>query len=145
MSKLAATAMNAVPSLLLRSPLHRLMSRRYLLLTFTGRKTGRHYTTPVAYVRDGDHLVLSTDSPWGANVIGGRAVTVLLGGRSYPGVGRRLTDPAQSEPAMRRLLALPGYARAAGIRRTRTGITAEQVHQAAAHRIVVTIELGNPS
>ena len=31
--------MNRVPQLLLRSPLHGLMSSRYLLITFTGRRT----------------------------------------------------------------------------------------------------------
>lgn len=42
--------MNCVPQLLLRSPLHGLMSNRYLLITFTGRKSGKRYTTPVAYL-----------------------------------------------------------------------------------------------
>jgi hypothetical protein len=40
--------MNKFPAMLLRSPLHGLMSKRFLLLTFTGRKSGRKHTIPVA-------------------------------------------------------------------------------------------------
>jgi hypothetical protein len=34
---------------LIRSPLHRLASRRLALITFTGRRSGRRYTIPVGY------------------------------------------------------------------------------------------------
>ncbi len=63
--------MNRVPQLLLRSPLHGLMSSRYLLITFTGRKSGKQYTTPVAYLGEGDTIILTTDSPWWKNLRGG--------------------------------------------------------------------------
>ena len=33
--------MNKFPALLLRSPLHRLISKSVLLITFTGRKSGK--------------------------------------------------------------------------------------------------------
>ncbi|MDE0053611.1 MAG: hypothetical protein OXT64_05055, partial [Gammaproteobacteria bacterium] len=39
---------NAGMRLLLRSPLHALASRSLMLITFTGRVTGRTYTTPEA-------------------------------------------------------------------------------------------------
>lgn len=45
MTKLTTKAMNAFPTLLLRLPLHRVLSSRYLLLSFTGHKTGRRYIT----------------------------------------------------------------------------------------------------
>ena len=44
---------NPLVLLLLRSPLRVAMSNSTMLLTFTGRKSGRTYTTPVNYVRDG--------------------------------------------------------------------------------------------
>jgi len=39
-------ALNKVPAAILRSPLHRLMSKRFLLLTFAGRESGKRYTIP---------------------------------------------------------------------------------------------------
>lgn len=125
MTRIASKMMNAVPTLLLRSPLHSVLSARYLLLSFAGRKSGRKYSTPVAYVKEGDRLLISTDSPWGVNVIDGRAVSVRLGTHTYICTGHRVSDPAQSEAAMRALLAIPGYARAAGVEQTGDTIPAE--------------------
>ena len=70
-----ARAMNRVPAAVLRSPLHRVMSGKYLLLSFTGRKSGRRYTTPLAYLAKGDDLLMTTDSPWWRNLRRGRAGT----------------------------------------------------------------------
>jgi deazaflavin-dependent oxidoreductase (nitroreductase family) len=51
--------MNTVMSVMLRTPgLRALLGRTFLLLTVTGAKTGRRYTTPVQYVRDGDRLLV---------------------------------------------------------------------------------------
>ena len=44
---------NPAMRMLLRSPLHGLMSGSLLLITFKGRATGRTYTTPLRYLRDG--------------------------------------------------------------------------------------------
>ena len=33
--------------LVLRSPVHKMVSKTVLLITFTGRKSGKTYTTPV--------------------------------------------------------------------------------------------------
>ncbi|CAN5660530.1 hypothetical protein BH24ACT15_BH24ACT15_21450 [soil metagenome] len=55
---------NAVPTLVPRSRLHRLMSGRYAIIEFTGRTSVRHYSTPIAYVQDGGRVLLSTDSKW---------------------------------------------------------------------------------
>jgi hypothetical protein len=65
MAGTAAKFMNTMPQLILSTPAHRLLSARYLILEFTGRKTGRRYTVPVAYRR---HLLISTDSPWWRNI-----------------------------------------------------------------------------
>jgi hypothetical protein len=40
---------NDFMSWFLRSPLHGLLSNGMMLLTVTGRKTGKKYTTPVGY------------------------------------------------------------------------------------------------
>ncbi len=43
---------------LLRSPLQGLASGGLMLLTFTGRRSGRKFTIPVGYQRDGDVLTV---------------------------------------------------------------------------------------
>ena len=54
MNKKLFAIINPVVRLILRSPLHGLMSRNTLLLEFTGRKSGKLYTMPVSY-----HMVSS--------------------------------------------------------------------------------------
>jgi hypothetical protein len=55
---------------LLCSPFHALLSHTTMLLTFTGRKSGRRYTIPVRYLREGETLLTLTDSPWWRNLSG---------------------------------------------------------------------------
>jgi len=42
---------NPLVSAILRSPLHPLMSGAYVIVTFTGRRSGAMYSTPVQYTR----------------------------------------------------------------------------------------------
>ncbi len=49
---------NPLIGALLRSPLHGLLSSGLLLLTVTGRRSGRRYSIPVGYQRDGGDLVV---------------------------------------------------------------------------------------
>ena len=78
---------NPIVTSLLRSPLHGLMSGNTLLLTYTGRKSGRSYTFPISYGRTGDRLWLITHrrKTWWKNLQGGTPVTVHIGGRDWPG------------------------------------------------------------
>lgn len=111
------TLRNAVPRLLLRSPAHRLLSSRYLELEFTGRRSGRRYRTPVAYVRSRTTLLSSTDSRWWHNLVDGPPVRVLLTGAWQPGRARLLSGE-EAQAALRRLVdEVPGYAATAGISR----------------------------
>jgi hypothetical protein len=69
---------------ILRSPLHGLMSRDILLLTWTGRRTGARHTLPLSYVRLGSCLYLCTrpeGSKWWLNLRGGCEVDLVLAGR----------------------------------------------------------------
>ena len=137
------TLMNAMPTAILRTPLlHRLMSGRYLLLTFTGRTTGRRYRTPVAYRRSGARLVLSTDSGWWRNLEAEPAVGVLLRGTQQTGIARRVTDPAEAAAELGRLVQeVPGYRRAAGLRaEPGGGVPADELVRAVtAERKVFTV------
>jgi len=72
---------------LLRSPLHGLVSDSLLLVTFTGRQSGREFTTPVGYEQRGDSLYVTTqtDRTWWKNLRGGASVTVRLRGETRHG------------------------------------------------------------
>ena len=50
---------------LLRSPLHSLMDKSTILVTITGRKSGKKYTIPVSYMRDGDTLFMELGKIFG--------------------------------------------------------------------------------
>ena len=143
MPPLRTRAMNAVPTLVLRSPAHRLMSGKYLILTFTGRSTGRRYRTPVAYVRHGTRLIIATDSPWWRNVSDGRAVTVLLGGQTLDGLARRIDDLAEAASGLRQLVdRIPGDAAAADLDRTGPIVADAEIDRAVSgSRTVIAIDL----
>ena len=71
---------NPVSRFLLATPLHSLMSSRLMLLRFTGRKTGRSYTTPVSYVEVGDSLLVPGGGAWWKNLERGSQPRVCLRG-----------------------------------------------------------------
>jgi deazaflavin-dependent oxidoreductase (nitroreductase family) len=109
--------MNLVPSLVLRSPLHRLMSGKYVIIEFTGRSSGRRYATPVAYVQEGSRVLLTTDSRWWRNLRGGAPVRLRLRGRTVEGTAQPVEDPARARAVLRALVdAIPSYAGPAGLR-----------------------------
>ena len=54
--------------LVLGSRAHRMMSGQLMLLSFTGRRTGRSYTTPVSYVREGTNLLVPGGGAWWKNL-----------------------------------------------------------------------------
>ena len=78
---------NPLMKWLLRSPLHGVISGMYLLITFTGRKSGRTYATPVEYCRDGTDLIFLTapERVWWRNLKGGAPVTVRVQGQALAG------------------------------------------------------------
>jgi hypothetical protein len=73
--------LNHAVAALLRSPLHGLISRDLMLITFTGRKSGRSYTTPVTYSQQGEQIVFHSTQRWWKNLEGSALVTLRLRGR----------------------------------------------------------------
>lgn len=73
--------LNPLIAALLRSPLHGLMSRNLLLLTYTGFSSGRRYTLPLSYVTVDDRLYLCTrSSRWWRSLRDRRPVELRLRG-----------------------------------------------------------------
>jgi deazaflavin-dependent oxidoreductase (nitroreductase family) len=67
----------------LRTPLYAFMGNT-MLITVTGCKTGRKYSAPVGFYRDGDCLWIMTsrERTWWRNVRKGANVSVLLRGKT---------------------------------------------------------------
>jgi hypothetical protein len=71
---------NPIMIRILRSPFHKMLSSSILLLTITGRKSGRIINVPVNYIRDGKTLWVVSDRQriWWRNLTGGAALSVTL-------------------------------------------------------------------
>lgn len=84
---------NWVPTAILCSPLHRVLSGKRLLLSFTGRRSGTRYATPVNYLPRGSELLITTDSRWWHNLDGGAPVSLRLRGRQVQATAEAIGDP----------------------------------------------------
>jgi len=78
---------------LLRSPLHGLVSQGMLLITVTGRKSGKTYTTPVEYRQENQCVTIISRQgrTWWKNVVEAAPVTLLLRGQEVSGQARVLS------------------------------------------------------
>jgi deazaflavin-dependent oxidoreductase (nitroreductase family) len=135
---------NAFPKLILSSPLHPLMSRQYLLLTFIGRKSGRSYTTPVAYLQRGDTLIFTTDSPWWSNFTTDATVSVRVKGLVRSGAAQPVRNPEEAVEGLAALVeAIPWYGKFAGVRRDEQGRAdqADAIRAIDGGRVLVRVEL----
>jgi deazaflavin-dependent oxidoreductase (nitroreductase family) len=85
--------MRAVLSLPVATPL----SANLMLISFTGRKTGKAYRQPVSYARDGEVLLTPGGGRWTLNLAGGRPVRIRLRGRDVAAQAELVTDAAEVE------------------------------------------------
>ena len=123
--------LNPVIAALLRSPLHPMLSRGLLLLTVTGRHSGRHYSIPVGYQQDGNELVVMVSEArrkqWWRNYYEPGPVSVRVRGRDHAGRAelvapgsdsfRELADETlRRVPWMRRVFHVADYDASAGLR-----------------------------
>lgn len=132
---------NAAIAAVLRSPLHPLLSGQIMLITYTGRKSGAIFTTPVNYVPDEDVLwiVSARDRTWWRNARGGLAVSLHLRGRDVPATAVAVESEAAVAKALERICELrPRYARPLGIAFSAEGAAdAASLQRAAQPRVVV--------
>lgn len=138
---------NPTMKLLLRSPLHGLVSNSFMLVTFTGRRSGRVYTIPVNYVRDGDvvFVVSYRHRTWWRNLRRGAPVTVRVKGEDLTGVGEAIADDNEAVTAglSAYLRKAPNYARYFRVTLDADGQPdPEEVARAAQDRVMIRIHLG---
>jgi len=96
----------------------RLVDNDMLLLTTTGRRTGRKHTVPLLYLRDGDDVIViaswgGRDYPphWYLNVADNPKVTVQVEGRRRAAIAEELDEPQRSMWWQRAVAAYESYAR----------------------------------
>ena len=77
---------------ILRSPFHGMVSKTVLLITFTGSKSGKTYTTPVDYSQEGDQVYIFTHANWWKNLRGGAPVTLRIRGRELRGLAEAFAE-----------------------------------------------------
>jgi len=132
---------NDFVKIMLRSPLHALLGNT-MLITVTGRKTGRKITTPVNYSRLGDTLwILSTrDRTWWRNIKPGAAVSLRLNGREVPGSAELVMDEAKVAAQVGQYVGqLPSSASPLGIRMKNGVPDAEDTARLARDRLFVKV------
>lgn len=83
---------NSAMRFFLRSPMHGMVSKTVLLITFTGRKSGKTYTTPVSYSQHGDQVYIFTHANWWKNLRNGASVTLHMQGRELQGLAEPVAE-----------------------------------------------------
>src|SRR4030088_3229905 len=107
---------NPFMRLVLGSRAHGMMSGQLMLLSFTGRRTGRSFTTPVSYVREGTNLLVPGGGAWWKNLTGGTA-RVRLQGTWHVVTPEVIQEPGALSIVLGRMLAVnPAIAVFTGIR-----------------------------
>ncbi len=100
---------NPLVRLLLRSPLHPLLSRSLVILSYQGRKSGRWRSLPCMYARDGQDLYIIPAQPdrkvWWRNLRQPTPVRLRRQGRELNGTATASSDPEAVAAGLRRYLA----------------------------------------
>lgn len=135
---------NGFMSWVLRSPFHGMLSSSMMLITVTGRKTGRKYTTPVSYYRENGDLwvITSRDRTWWKNVQGGAEVALLL----KRNIVNAFAEPELDEKAVEARLCeyirrFPQAAKPMGIRVEQGKANAADIARTAKGRLFVRINI----
>ncbi len=130
-------------SWVLRSPLHGMLSSSMMLITVTGRKSGKKYTLPVGYYRENGYLwvITSRDRTWWKNLKNGAEVLLLLKRQPVTGFAEPELDTHSVEGLLCEYLKhIPQGARSMGIRMKDGDPVPEDIERVAKERLFVRIE-----
>ncbi|MEL6269905.1 MAG: nitroreductase/quinone reductase family protein [Chloroflexota bacterium] len=135
---------NSMMKFVLRSPLHGIVSKDIMLITFTGRKSGKPFTTPVTYSMDANTVMMFTGGRWWKNLEGGAPVIVRIQGRDRTGTAVPTQGGSEDFVPKHRefLIAHPRDARFHGVEMMPDGTpNMEQLREAGPNITMITIEL----
>ena len=125
----------------LRTPLHVFLGNT-MLITVTGCKTGKQYSTPVGFYREDDCLwvMTSRDRTWWRNVKHGASISVLLKGKTIHAFAEaELNEQAVEERMLDYVHHVPLAAKSLGIRMENNIPRQEDVRRGAVGRLFVKI------
>ncbi len=128
----------------LRSPLHGILSKGMMLITVTGRKTGKKYTLPVEYFEADGFLwiVTSRDRTWWRNLQNGAEVELLLKNQPLNAYASLVTNLEQVETHLLDYVRqAPLAAKAMGLRMENKIPNAEDLAREAKKRLFVRVQL----
>jgi len=115
-----------------------------MLITVTGRKTGKKYTTPVEYYQQDGYLwvMTSRDRQWWRNVKNSAEVSLLLKRKPVQGFAEIESDAQAVEARMVEYLQrVPMAAKPLDIRMENNTANAEDIARAARDRLFVKIKV----
>ena len=93
----AMSMLNVPMRVILGLPFATPLSQRLMLISFIGRKTGKHYKQPVSYVRYGDTLLTPGGGKWKSNLREGEPIRIRLRGRDVLAQPELVKDPDEIE------------------------------------------------
>jgi hypothetical protein len=131
----------------LRSPLHGMLSKSLMLLTVTGRMSGRSFTFPVQYVREGKEVLVlagrAEGKTWWRNLLEPAPVLMRIRGHEVSGTAHATRDPEEVSEGLRvYLLRFPRAAKSLGVPAPRDGaVDAEALDRIAAREVIVRISV----
>jgi F420H(2)-dependent quinone reductase len=126
----------------LRTPLHVFMGNT-MLITVTGCKTGKKYSTPVGFYREGDILwvISNRDRIWWRNVKNGANVSLLLNGKTINAFAEAEMNEEVVEQHVRDYIHhIPMAAKSFGIRMENETPNPEDVVRVAKDRLFIRIK-----
>ncbi len=135
---------NKAMKFVLGSPAHGMVSKTVLLITFTGRKSGKTYTTPVSYSQHGDQVYIFTHANWWKNLRRGAPVSLRIRGRELQGLAEPVAEDKQAIAAglAEHLKKVPSDARWYGVSFDENGNpNAEEVAKGAQTVVMVRVQL----
>jgi deazaflavin-dependent oxidoreductase (nitroreductase family) len=132
---------NPIMKWLIASPLHFFVSKNTMLITYTGRKSGKTYSTPINYLRDGNHLYATSrrERVWWRSLRDGSPVRLLVQHKEIRAVPRLYEQQAEVEAQLYAYFKLaPKLARYYQVGLESSGMPkAEDIARAAASVVVV--------
>jgi deazaflavin-dependent oxidoreductase (nitroreductase family) len=129
----------------LRSPFHGMLSNGMMLITVTGRATGKKYTFPVGYYCEGNSLwvITSRDRTWWKNLRGGADVELLLKRKFVTARAEPELDAQAVEARMPEYIRhVPQAAKPMGIRMENGRPSADDIIRTAKDRLFIRIKQG---
>ena len=133
---------NDFVKLLLHTPFHVFVGNT-MLITVTGCKTGRKYSTPVSFYREGDVLwvISSRDRTWWRNVRNRANVSLLLNGKAVSAFAEtEINEEATEKRLLEYIRHMPMSAKSLGIRMEKKIPNPQDVERVAKEKLFVKIE-----